>query len=150
MFCEIINFEKYPATKNIFGQYCRAKGLQLPTIFVPQWINCISCLRWVLSPLLRVTRVRSSGVMFMFMIESFTDQMETFSALLTLCEGIPFTKASDAELWCFFLLFAPKQTVEQTLETPSRSLWRHYIALEFYPQWALSFIGVSKYSHHGL
>ena len=28
-------------------------------------------------------------------------QMETFSALLALCEGIPLTKASDAELCCF-------------------------------------------------
>ena len=27
------------------------------------------------------------------------------------------TKASDAELWCF-LWSAPKQTVEQTIETP--------------------------------
>ena len=26
------------------------------------------------------------------------------------------TKASDAELWCF--LYAPEQTVEQTVETP--------------------------------
>ena len=30
---------------------------------------------------------------------------------------IPFTKASDAELWCF-LWSAPEQTVEQTFETP--------------------------------
>ena len=43
------------------------------------------------------------------------DQMETFSTLLALCEGnhwIPFTKASDAELWS-----APEQTVEQPIET---------------------------------
>ena len=30
---------------------------------------------------------------------------------------IPFTKASDAELWCF-LWYAPEQTVEQTVEMP--------------------------------
>ena len=30
---------------------------------------------------------------------------------------IPLTKDSDAELWCF-LWSAPKQIVEQTLETP--------------------------------
>ena len=30
--------------------------------------------------------------------------------------GIPFTKASDAELWCF-LWFAPEQSVVQTSET---------------------------------
>ena len=49
--------------------------------------------------------------------------METFSALLALCEGttghrwIPLIlKAGDAELWCF-LKSAPKQTVEQTIET---------------------------------
>ena len=30
---------------------------------------------------------------------------------------IPLTKASDAELWCF-LLSAPEQTVQQTIETP--------------------------------
>ena len=30
---------------------------------------------------------------------------------------IPLTKASDAELWRF-ILFAPEQTVEQTINTP--------------------------------
>ena len=51
-------------------------------------------------------------------------QVETFSALLAICEEnspvtawIPLTKASDAELWCF-LWSAPEQTVEQTIETP--------------------------------
>ena len=50
--------------------------------------------------------------------------MDTFSALLALCEGIPpatggfpSQRASDAELWCF-LWSAPEQTVEQTTETP--------------------------------
>ena len=44
-------------------------------------------------------------------------QIETFSALLALCEGnIPPTKASDAGLWCF-LWSAPEQTVEQIVET---------------------------------
>ena len=48
--------------------------------------------------------------------------METFSALLALCEGIqpvsiPLTKASDAELW-WFLWAAPEQTFEQTIEKP--------------------------------
>ena len=37
---------------------------------------------------------------------------------------IPLTTASDAELWCF-LWSAHEQTVKQTIETPSRSLWRH-------------------------
>ena len=62
--------------------------------------------------------------------------METFSALLALCEGnpivtrwIPLIKATDAELWCF-LWSAPEPTVEQTFKTPViwdplRSLWRH-------------------------
>ena len=47
--------------------------------------------------------------------------MDTFPALLTLCEGNPrvtdvisITKASEAELWCF-LRPAPEQTVEQTI-----------------------------------
>ena len=31
-------------------------------------------------------------------------QMETFSALLAICAGNPHTKASDAELWCFFFI----------------------------------------------
>ena len=31
--------------------------------------------------------------------------------------SIPLTKASDAELWCFFLS-VPEQTIEQTIETP--------------------------------
>ena len=43
--------------------------------------------------------------------------METFSALLALCEGIPLKKASDAELWCFFFRCAPVQTIEQTIDT---------------------------------
>ena len=54
--------------------------------------------------------------------------METFSALLALCEGNPsvdsLTKVSDVELWVS-LWSAPEQTVEQTIETPWRSLWRH-------------------------
>ena len=33
-------------------------------------------------------------------------------------------KASDAELWCF-LRSVTEQTVEQTVETPSRPLWHH-------------------------
>ena len=54
--------------------------------------------------------------------------METFSALLALCEGestghrgIPLTKASDAELSCL-LFSAPEQTAEETIdfETPAR------------------------------
>ena len=50
-------------------------------------------------------------------------QMDTFSALLTLCEGnppvtggFPLTKAIAAELW-YFLWSAPRQTVQQTIET---------------------------------
>ena len=55
---------------------------------------------------------------------------------------IPLTKASDADLWCF-LCPAPEQTVQQTIETlvicnaitlimtwfetPSCSLWRHWL-----------------------
>ena len=46
--------------------------------------------------------------------------METFSALLALCEGNPpitggflAQKASDAEFWS-----APEQILKQTLETP--------------------------------
>ena len=41
---------------------------------------------------------------------------------------IPFTEASDTELWCF-LWSAPEQLVEHRwrrwFETPSNSLWRH-------------------------
>ena len=46
--------------------------------------------------------------------------METFTALLALCEGNPpvtFTKTSDPELW-LFLWYAPEQTAKQTIETP--------------------------------
>ena len=43
--------------------------------------------------------------------------METFSALLSLCEGIPLTRASDTEILCF-LWSAPQQTVEQRIEAP--------------------------------
>ena len=34
------------------------------------------------------------------------------------------TKTSDAELWCF-LISTTEQTVEETIETTSCSLWRH-------------------------
>ena len=62
--------------------------------------------------------------------------MQTFSALSTgpLCREytglwwIPFTNASDAELWCF-LWSVPQQTDKQPrcwwFETPLRPLWRH-------------------------
>ena len=49
-------------------------------------------------------------------------QMETVSALLSICgnppvtSGFPPTKASDAELWCF-PWSTPEQMVEQTIET---------------------------------
>ena len=44
-------------------------------------------------------------------------QMETFSALLALCEGNPPYKGSDAELWCI-LWSVLEQTVEKTIERP--------------------------------
>ena len=44
-------------------------------------------------------------------------QMETFSALLALCEGNPLTKTSDAELRSF-LWSPPEQRVELSIETP--------------------------------
>ena len=62
-------------------------------------------------------------------------QMKTFSALPAFCRGIlrsrwsPHSKASDAELWCFFDLRLNKRLSKQTwdwwFETPSWSLWRH-------------------------
>ena len=63
-------------------------------------------------------------------------QVETFSALLALCgeftghRWIPLTKASDAELWCFFFgLCLNKQLSKQSrgcwFETPSRPSGRH-------------------------
>ena len=63
-------------------------------------------------------------------------KMETFSALLALCAGnspvtgeFPHTKASDAELWCFFYLRLNgrlnKQSRGWRFETSSLSLWRH-------------------------
>ena len=69
-------------------------------------------------------------------------RMETFSALLTICEGnhrppgpwIPLTKASDAELWCL-LWSAPKQTVEQTIETPV--IWDAIALILTSLQWAV-------------
>ena len=42
---------------------------------------------------------------------------------------IPLTKASDADLWCFFDLRLNKRLSKQSwgwwIETPSQSLWRH-------------------------
>ena len=43
----------------------------------------------------------------------------------------PLTKASDADLWCFFYLRPNKRLSKQSwgwwFETPARSLWRHCI-----------------------
>ena len=53
------------------------------------------------------------------------------------CTGhgwISLAKASDAELW-YFLWFAPEQTVQQTMETPRRSSWRHCSALHEKINW---------------
>ena len=51
--------------------------------------------------------------------------METFSTSLvrksTGHRGIPLTKSSDAELWCFL----SKQSRRRWFETPSRISWRH-------------------------
>ena len=61
-------------------------------------------------------------------------QMETFSALLAICAGnspvsgeFPGgTKASDAELWCFFLCARlSKHSRGWWFETLSHPLWRH-------------------------
>ena len=51
--------------------------------------------------------------------------------------GIPLTKASDAELWCF-LWSAPEQTTEQTMETPM-ILKRHRGHNDTTVLWALEF-----------
>ena len=45
------------------------------------------------------------------------------------CRWIPVTKASDAELGCFFICLnkrLSKQPRRRWSQTPSRSLWRHY------------------------
>ena len=50
---------------------------------------------------------------------------------------IPLTKASDAELWCFFSMpltkRLSKQSIRRWYKTPSRSLWRHCNG--FYHNW---------------
>ena len=58
----------------------------------------------------------NSHAMYEWGMALYRHQMETFSALLVLCEGIPLTKSSDAELWCF-PWSAPEQAVEQTIDT---------------------------------
>ena len=63
-------------------------------------------------------------------------QMETFSLLLALCDGeftgdrwFPLTKASDAELWCFYDVRLNKRLNKQSIclwfEASLCSLWRH-------------------------
>ena len=47
---------------------------------------------------------------------------------------IPLTKASNAELWSYFWA-APEQVFEQTIETPSRSLWRHCNTTTIWRSW---------------
>ena len=65
-------------------------------------------------------------------------QMETFTALLALCEGnspvtpgFPSQRPVTRSFWCFLwsaLDQTHKQTRRRWLETPSCSLWRHCIA----------------------
>ena len=43
-------------------------------------------------------------------------QLKTLSALLAICEGIPLTKVSNAELWCF-IWSASELTAQLTIET---------------------------------
>ena len=79
-------------------------------------------------------------------------QMETFSALLALCVGnsghqwIPCTKASDAELWCFFDLRLSKRLSKQSwgwwFKTPLHPLWCH-CNYYTYPRGVLSWLPVS-------
>ena len=56
-------------------------------------------------------------------------QMATFSTSLALCKGNPPVTSGFPSQWpvtrSFDVLPAPQQMVEQTIETPSRSLWRH-------------------------
>ena len=59
-------------------------------------------------------------------------QMETFSALLALCEGNPpvtFTNGVTRSFYVFFNLCLSKRLNKESrrrwFETPSRSLWRH-------------------------
>ena len=72
----------------------------------------------------RMRTLQTMTSFYQLRISLWRHQMEAISALLALCEGnppatggFPFTKASDAELWCF-LWSAPEQTVEQTIDTP--------------------------------
>ena len=62
-------------------------------------------------------------------------QIEAISTLLVTISGrsIPLTKASDAELWCFYQCLnkrLSKQSIRRWFETPSRSLWRHCNVIE--------------------
>ena len=77
-------------------------------------------------------------------------QMETFFALLALCEGNPpitahrwirLTKASDVQLF-YFLWSAPEQTVEQTNETQCLKSWGY--AVIFNPRLMTLFVADEK------
>ena len=62
---------------------------------------------------------------------------------------IPITKASDAELWCFFDLRLNKRMSKQSwgwwLETSRRSLWRHCNGIDLSHQGALnSYLPISS------
>ena len=89
-------------------------------------------------------------------------QMETCSALLALCEGhrwILRTKASDAELWCFFFICA---WINGWINNRESSNWRrhraHYVVTVM-PCWYLTLLNfayvripfstfLSEYLHH--
>ena len=67
-------------------------------------------------------------------------------------QWIPYTKASDVELWCFLCLHLNKRLSKQSwgwwFEMPSRPLWRHCneIARFMGPTWVLSAPGGSHVS----
>ena len=80
---------------------------------------------WSVSALTHSTLDKTAAISQMIFLDAFSrmkrHEMETFSALLALCEGIHRSpvdspdKGSDAELLCF-LWSAPEQTDEQTME----------------------------------
>ena len=74
-------------------------------------------------------------------------QMETFSALLALCEGNPtVTRASDAELWCV-LSSAPEQTAKQTIGT--LVIWDAIALIMTSLKWvSLLFVGSSSHNYN--
>ena len=122
------------ATSHYLSQ-CWPSSMSLYDVTRPQWVKCQRESTCIFRCLVKqwCSNVSASERKREMFSAWWRHQMETFSALLASLWGesagnrrIPLTKASDVELWCFFMCkILCKQSRRRWFKTPSLSLWRH-------------------------